>query len=113
MSERLFPDCPLPGCVNPTTRQGQPCPGCLHSFGDYLAHTPGGQPLTAPAQADRDHATRAAYRTQLDITAVERTLAISAGQQAKPGQTCWLCTERRACIRVDGRWECRDCTTIA
>ncbi|MFW0797630.1 hypothetical protein AAFP30_27760 [Gordonia sp. CPCC 205515] len=108
----LFPDCPLPGCINLTHRQGHPCRQCLASFGDFLAHTPAGTPLTAAVQQQRDRDTIAAYRAQHE-PAVERSLAIEAGQQTKPNQLCWLCDERRACVRVAGRWECGQCRHIA
>lgn len=111
MTASMFPQCPLPGCRNLTHRQGHPCSDCVRSFGAYLTHTPAGDPLTATQQADRDTATLAAYTVQHAL-AVDRTLAIEAGNQAKPGQTCWLCEQRRTCRRVGGRWECAGCQTV-
>ena len=122
----LWPRCALPGCPNPTTAQGHPCPDCQQHMGGYLRHHPGGTPLTADTQAQRDNDIRAAYTAQRTlatdpeatepkaraITAAERHLAITAGDRTKPGQLCWLCEQRRACTRIAGRWECADCRHI-
>ncbi|WP_288337391.1 hypothetical protein [uncultured Gordonia sp.] len=106
----LFPDCAVPGCVNPTDTQGHPCPSCRTAFGDYLTHHPHGVPMTAEQQTARDTEVRAAYTAhrailaEADTTRLARTLAIEAGAHAKPGQTCWICEQRRSChrIAVDG-----------
>lgn len=34
------------------------------------------------------------------------------GEEERPNQRCWLCEERRTCIRRPGGWECRDCRQI-
>lgn len=111
----LFPDCAVPGCVNPTDTQGHPCPSCRTAFGDYLTHHKRGVPMTAEQQTARDTEVRAAYSAHRAIEAeadTARDLAIEAGTQAKPGQTCWICEQRRSCHRIDGRWECRDCQQV-
>ena len=61
----------------------------------------------------RDHDVALAYRAQeqLRIDAAEQHVAIRTGQQEKPGQTCWLCEERRKCALINGQWECRTCRT--
>lgn len=114
----LFPDCAVPGCAHPTDTQGHPCPSCRTAFGDYLTHHTGGVPMTAEQQTARDTEVRAAYTAQraimseTDTARVTRTLAIEDGTQAKPGQTCWICEQRRACHHIAGRWECRDCQQV-
>lgn len=106
----LFARCPLLGCDTPTATQGQPCDGCRTAFGDMIAHTPGGEPLTAQDQAARDAETLAAYSGHAAIAAAA---AEEAGDgETRSNQRCWLCDQRRRCTRVDGRWECRDCATV-
>ena len=75
-----------------------------------IAHTPGGEPLTAQDQAARDAETLAAYSGHAAIAAAA---AEEAGDgETRSNQRCWLCDQRRRCTRVDGRWECRDCATV-
>lgn len=63
------PTCPLPGCPNPTTHPGTPCPECIDAFGSYLAPAPPrAVPLTAEQitaeLAARDRGIAAAYTLQ-------------------------------------------------
>ena len=112
-SNELFPRCALPGCANPTDTQGHPCGTCRRDFNTLLRHNPAGTPMSATAQADRDQAVHHAYTLQAELAAAgDRALAIETGHRDKPGQVCWLCEERRSCIRVHGRWECRTCRHI-
>lgn len=112
MTDSLFATCPLPGCDHDVATQGHPCDTCIAAFGDLLHHTPGGTPPTAADRAARDTATLAAYRGHAAI-------ADRAGQdddeegETRSNQLCWMCDTRRRCTRVEGRWECRDCMTIA
>lgn len=109
-----FPRCALPGCTNPTDTQGHPCGQCRRDFGTFLRHNPDAQPMTADAQTARDQPIRTAYRTQdhAHLEAADRLRAVETGEQPKPGQTCWLCEQRRLCVLVAGQWECRDCRQI-
>ena len=110
----LLPRCALPGCANPTDTQGHPGGQCRRDFGPFLRHNPGGQPMTADVHTARDHDVALAYRAQEQLridAAAEQHLAIQTGQQEKPGQTCWLCEERRKCALINGQWECRTCRT--
>lgn len=118
MALELFPRCVLPGCVNPVDTQGKPCGECRTILGDMLSHHPGGVPLTAQEQRDRDAGTLAAYKARL-LTDPDplrrrsaRTHAAEAGEIPKQNQRCWLCEERRLCTKIAGRWECRDCQQI-
>lgn len=109
----LFAHCPLPGCARLTDAQGQPCDDCRTAFGEMIAHTPGGAPLTAADQAARDAETLAAYRSHAALTATEPSDDTEAGEgETRSNQRCWLCDQRRRCTRIDRRWECRDCATI-
>ncbi|WP_299577536.1 hypothetical protein [uncultured Williamsia sp.] len=110
----LFARCPLPGCSRFTDVQGQPCDDCRKAFGEMIAHTPGGAPLTAADQAARDAETLAAYsgHTAIIAAAVDQTGDDADEGVTRSNQLCWLCDQRRRCTRVDGRWECRDCATV-
>ncbi|GAA1083184.1 hypothetical protein [Tsukamurella spumae] len=107
----LFARCVLPGCQNPVTGQGEPCSSCREAFGELLAHRPGGEPLSAAAQRARDSAARAAYRVSQATAEAPRPRG-PAEAERKRNQTCWLCTERRTCTSVAGRWECDTCRAI-
>ncbi|MDF3284994.1 hypothetical protein [Gordonia sp. N1V] len=87
----------------------------------YLHHHPGGAPLSAETQAQRDNDIRAAHTAQRTlatdpkaraISTAAHDLAIAAGDRTTRGQLCWLCEQRRACTRIAGRWECADCRHI-
>jgi hypothetical protein len=45
-------------------------------------------------------------------SAVDRQLRQEQGELAKPGQTCWLCEERRACLLTQHGWECASCRGV-
>lgn len=118
MTESLFAECVFPGCTNPADAHGHPCPTCLRECGDYLVRRPDGTPMTADQQPERDNRARDADADQWAILSpaltarADRALNIEAGHQVKPGQTCWICEERRSCHRINGRWECRQCQQI-
>ena len=111
MQPELFANCPLPGCARLTDVQGQPCDDCRKAFGELLAHTPGGEPLTAQAPAARDAETLAAYSGHAALTAAEPSDVADEGE-TRSNQRCWLCDQRRRCTLINRRWECRDCATI-
>lgn len=107
----LFARCVLPGCQNPVSGQGEPCSSCREAFGELLAHRPGGVPLSAEAQRERDSAARAAYRVRQAAAEAPRPRDPIEAER-KRNQTCWLCTERRTCTPVAGRWECDICREV-
>lgn len=111
----LFPRCALPGCANPTDTQGHPCGRCRRDLGTFLRHNPGGEPMTADAQSALDRDVALAYRAQeqMRTAAAEQRVAIQAGHAEKRGQICWLCEERRTCVLINQRWECRTCREVA
>ncbi|MEO9330186.1 hypothetical protein [Gordonia aurantiaca] len=119
MTLELFPRCVLPGCINLVATQGHPCSECRTIFGDMLHHRPGGTPLTAHQQHERDADTLAAYKARLLVDPdperrrYARNQASEAGEIPKPNQMCWLCEERRTCTKIAGRWECRTCQQIS
>lgn len=102
MTLTLFPQCVLPGCKNLVEKVGHPCPDCKAAFGPKLRR---GRPMTAAQIEERDDYVRAAY-------AAQREQRIADGLEAKRNQLCWLCQERRTCIKCERGWECADCRRI-
>lgn len=104
--------------------QGPVCGVCRAELGDYL------QPLqAAPAAAVDAGTVQAGAEPQPPAestlaTGSAATLArlrhlLPASPPPPPpdtaerrNQRCWMCEERRTCIQVGGRWECRTCRTI-
>lgn len=94
MTLEMFPSCPVAGCTNRVAAQGDPCNECRRAFGPMLRENTDRPPMTAATQRH------------------QRAAAIDAGQQTKPGQTCWLCEQRRTCTLTAGQWECATCVDI-
>lgn len=112
-----LPTCVLPGCSTIVGDPTQPCDGCRVELGYWIRESdrPG------PTQAEMDERD-AQYRQVMSDrarliaereAAADRQIAIEAGELRRPGQTCWLCEERRSCTKVGGRWECDKCKEIA
>jgi len=101
----LFTVCPVPICTSPVD-DGQPCAECTTLIGEGLIRRVE-RPMTLD-DARRQLADDLAARNQ-------RAAAQDAGDACKPGQTCWVCEERRTC-RHDpekpGEWICRDCEAV-
>ncbi len=104
----LFDECVLPGCTNLVDSLGAPCRECRRAFGTFLRHTDGParrRDVVAAELADRDAAVAAIY-------AARRISLDPVDGDERRNQTCWLCDERRTCVRVENRWECRSCRVI-
>ncbi|MGN0040508.1 hypothetical protein [Rhodococcus sp. (in: high G+C Gram-positive bacteria)] len=128
-AESLLADCIIPGCTQPVAEELTPCDTCRDIFGPMLQEVDRPPSYTAANLAERDAQTADAYRTMLgrrvaheDIDTESdryrraaqqvKTAAQKRGEAEKPGQTCWLCEERRMCILRPGGWECRTCRDI-
>lgn len=123
----LWETCILPGCRQPVAEELDVCQTCRTVFGDYLHETDRTPSYTTADLDRRDTELREMYRllsrhtfdpdtadteqyrraTKLTTTALQKR-----GEEERPGQRCWLCEERRMCIRRPGGWECRDCRQI-
>lgn len=125
----LWATCILPGCRQPIADELDVCTTCRTAFGDYLHETDRPPNYTVADLEERDAGIRNAYRSlygqriepeQIDTDSdkyrravtLATTVAQQMGQEEKANQTCWLCEERRMCIRRPGGWECRDCRQI-
>lgn len=118
---QLFAECCLPGCRLPSDVEGGPCPSCAALFdgtagwtlqrgqgvaetAEQVAARKAGQcmaqtlALTAPSGATADAPAAASRR----VVALER----------RQNQRCWLCEERRTCVKARDGWECDACTGI-
>lgn len=125
----LWATCIVPGCRQPVADALDVCSTCRTVFGDYLRETDRPPSYTIADIEDRDADVTAAYLAQfalrtapaeIDTASAEyrravveaRTVGQAAGKEEKPGQRCWLCEERRTCIRRERGWECRACRQI-
>ncbi|WP_280264640.1 hypothetical protein [Nocardia wallacei] len=86
--------------------QGPVCGACRAEFGDYL------QLLPAPAETEppppESGTDTAHWRTLLRPPVPPP----AAPPEERANQHCWMCEERRTCIRTEQGWECRTCRTI-
>ncbi|QBP31179.1 hypothetical protein SEA_ARGIE_62 [Mycobacterium phage Argie] len=114
--QTAFPSCAMPGCRN-IVADGGLCTECQTAFGDWVR--PSTFPPTPPEVLE---AREARYREVM----AERARMVTEGlvlrrpapveapveDERKPGQTCWMCEERRTCTKVEGRWECDKCRDV-
>lgn len=125
----LWATCIVPGCRQPVADELDVCGTCRTVFGDYLRETDRPRSYTIADIEARDAGVRAAYLAQFALRSVPaeidtasaeyrravveaRTVAQAAGEAEEPGQTCWMCEQRRSCIRRERGWECRECRQI-
>ncbi|TSD93761.1 hypothetical protein FOS14_22120 [Skermania sp. ID1734] len=92
-------------CGNLTVPGETVCTTCCAEFGPFLTTTANRPGVTGPVlpagTADPHLEQHQRRRDQHD------------GLAPKPNQTCWLCEERRTCMRIDGRWECMRCRAVS
>jgi hypothetical protein len=99
----LVAECCLPGCRRTAEQPGGPCGECVGLFdgslGGWRIQEAAGVPETAEQVAERKAETRAAQR-KLE------------GPERKANQRCWICEERRTCVRAERGWKCRSCQEV-
>ncbi|MEV0773570.1 hypothetical protein [Nocardia salmonicida] len=98
-------------CAGWVLDDGQVCRTCLAEFGDYLQRLPDPGPAVddAPAQAtDRPADTHGDRAAPSPAEQAEDTTQ----EPERRNQRCWLCEDRRTCVEVAGRWECRRCRQL-
>lgn len=90
---------------------GPVCGVCRTAFGSYLQPLPAApEPDAAPAAASPETARwLTLLRSAGPATPTSET---PEAPQERQNQRCWLCEERRTCIRTEQGWECRACRTI-
>jgi hypothetical protein len=95
--DSLWSECVLPGCGNLVPELGEACSGCLEAFGSRLRFVPAPPPLS-----EEDQAAVAEFAARRQAPELER----------RANQRCWLCEERRTCIRTAAGWECPRCAAV-
>ena len=85
-------------CGNIVVDDETVCGQCLVEWGPMLCRT--STPQQGAAESRIVHPTAA------------RRLRQDQGELAKPGQTCWLCEERRPCLLTQHGWECASCRDV-
>lgn len=109
------------------TEQGPVCGVCRKEFGGYLQPLPapavvveaatvqaGGEDESMPTESAPEMAGAGSAAT---LARLRRLLPNSSPPPPPPAaerrnQRCWLCEERRTCIQVNEKWECRECQAI-
>jgi hypothetical protein len=102
----LLTECLLPGCRHPAA-PGHPCEDCLTLFdgsdavGGWAIRQANAEAQAAPA-APRPATPVVHNAVHPPVDEPER----------KANQRCWLCEERRTCVRTPAGWECADCQEV-
>lgn len=102
----LFPGCPLPGCLNIVTAEGEVCAECVTVLGPYL------RPVDL-APADTKAPGQAAQEFPTPDPAAP--VLADAPDEWRRNQQCWCCEERRTCHadpQHPDRMICRTCEAI-
>lgn len=106
MNGALFATCVIPACSDLVEHVGDVCPSCLSAFGDML------QPTDRPAMTESEIAERDGWVR--DVLAQRRELLdLVSDAERKANQLCWMCEQRRVCLKMPAGWECETCRDIS
>lgn len=104
------------------TEQGPVCGVCRAELGDYLQPLPAAPAAvteagTAQTEPQPPAESTPATGSAVTLARLRRLLPDSPpppppSTAERRNQRCWMCEERRTCIQVGGKWECRECRAI-
>ena len=98
----LFADCHFHAACGGIVIPGQEvCDTCRTEWGQLLR----------PVNTTPNPAVASCEET-VAVQQVERRQQQASGEVPKPGQICWLCEQRRHCVRTAQGWECAECRAV-